>query len=479
MFAIKHDGFSFKIAGDDPAEGIARATEAIRAAFGAGGWTVRASTIDGEITVTVADAAEGVEAVARGWAAARRLLQGRGIADVVPTFDVRARLSDELRARFERPARDKHWFLKSIGLLPDAGLPTGAGVLIAHPDTGYLDHPALRGARLRRDLSRDFVDDRGDGLDRPGGDYFGHGTKTAAVIVSDRQPDNADDVYGVAPDASLVPMRVAASPFHFNYDRVRLALRHAMKIGAQVVSMSLGGPLPDPRLRRDLREARERGMILLAAAGNLVPFVVYPAAYSEVICCAAITEDRAPWESSASGAAVDITAPGAGIWTALIEGSPIFTAGTSYATAITAGIAALWLEATGGRGRKGAAVSDAFFADLQASASLPERWDRTRFGAGIVDARRLLSQEPPTRTTSRLSSLVQSAIDEIGRMARSAAFDARDLLQSAEAEHDPMALDELASHLGVIASERRVPIESVPLADLREAASEPLRRLLK
>ena len=479
MFAITHDGFSFKVASDDPREGIARASEAFRAAFGDGGWTLRPGAIEGEVTISVEDAAEGAAAVARGWSAARRLLRERGIADVVPTFDVRARINDELRARFNRPARDKHWFLKAIGLLPDAGLPTGEGVLIAHPDTGYLDHPALRGARLRRDLSHDFVEDHADGVDRPGDDYFGHGTKTAAVIVSDRQPDNADDVFGVAPGASLVPMRVAASPLHFNYDRVRLALRHAMKIGAQVVSMSLGGPLPDPRLRRDLREARERGMILLAAAGNLVPFVVYPAAYSEVICCAAITEDRAPWESSASGAAVDIAAPGAGIWTAILEGSPLFTAGTSYATAITAGIAALWLETTGGRGKRGVAVGDAFAADLQASANLPERWDRASFGAGIVDARRLLTQESTAPTSSRLSSLVSGALGELGRMARSVAFDARELLQTAEAEADPMALDELASHLGVLASERRVPIEAVPLGDLRQVASDALRRLLK
>jgi hypothetical protein len=73
--------------------------------------------------------------------------------------------------------------------------------------------------------------------------------------------------------------------------------------------------------------------------------------------------------------------------------------GTSFAVALSAGIAALWL-AEHGRDHlislltPGESLSARFRALLAATARVPEGLDTVNFGAGIVDADRLLTRDP-------------------------------------------------------------------------------------
>ena len=112
-----------------------------------------------------------------------------------------------------------------------------------------------------------------------------------------------------------------------------------------------------PRQMRALRSkvaapvvAVDAGTIVLAAAGNYVGIVVYPALLDDVIACAASTIEDEPWSGSCSGDSVDITAPGASVWRAEIDrdgASPYAVTrgnGTSFAVATTAGVAALWIS---------------------------------------------------------------------------------------------------------------------------------------
>jgi subtilisin family serine protease len=114
--------------------------------------------------------------------------------------------------------------------------------------------------------------------------------------------------------------------------------------------MSLGGVGFSPALRAAIDAAIRDGILVLAAAGNQVGFVVAPANYGEVIAVAAsIIQDR-PWSGSSHGPAVDVTAPGESVHVARADkasGGNVYTtgfgSGTSYAVALTAGVAALWL----------------------------------------------------------------------------------------------------------------------------------------
>jgi len=361
--------------------------------------------------------------VAAAWQLSYALRADRDIARAEPAFetigvDAMPIAGAGRRVRrgsitFERhlPASAPHdWAAKMCavrGAWRLAGAPPGKGVRIAHPDTGYTGHPELDAHALRPDLGYDFLDNDPDPLDPLGGFSPGHGTATGSVIVS------ADDanVVGFAPRAALVPLRVSDSVVHFSWRRLCEALYWAVARNCHLASMSLGGPWGGfGALQAAVRHATDHGLILVSAAGNHWPCVVYPACYPEVIAIAACNAERKPWSGSSHGIEVDLSAPGESVWRALARKDGRYTversSGSSYATAHVAAACALWLAKRGGwtalRNQYGAANLAGLAREaLQASAEPPPGWDAQNFGAGILDARALLAWRAPARAPAR------------------------------------------------------------------------------
>jgi thermitase len=231
-------------------------------------------------------------------------------------------------------------------------------------------------------------------------------------------------VSGTAPGASLIPIRTTKSVVLWSMSRLTRAIYHAVEHGAHVISISLGGPVPSTALHNAVRQAEAQGVIVLCAAGNQVRFVVFPAAFDEVIAVAASRIDDEPWDGSCRGPAVDITAPGSSVWRARTElhdaverYEVLRGSGTSYAVAATAGIAALWLSYHGRRAlaaRYGKDRLPAVFKQiLQRSCRTPSQWDTRDFGPGIANARALLGAQLPANAPARGSrSLRRRAVSE-------------------------------------------------------------------
>lgn len=243
--------------------------------------------------------------------------------------------------------RDRRWHLAAVGLTPGRPIgTTGKGIRIGHLDTGYTEHPDVAG-RYANNGWNEF--DAGSWLgareafDRMNGWHPGHGTGTGSVILS------------VAPDAEILPIRVTNSVALFRQDHLVRGIRRAIAEKCDVISMSLGGP-PDDRLRAAVEDATAAGIIIVAAAGNAVGTVSYPGGYSHVICPTAVNERDEPWFFGSKGTEIDLAAPGEGIYVATAAGGSRperlvyghgFGSGTSYAVAIVAGTAALWLSKHG------------------------------------------------------------------------------------------------------------------------------------
>jgi len=293
----------------------------------------------------------------------------------------------------------------------------GQGITFGHPDTGYTRHPEIWDPRrLLPNYGYDFEADRPDPRDPLVGSNPGHGGSTASVIMSDVGVGAADEsfVSGVAPKSKLIPLRVSSGVVHLNFAKLTQAIYHAADLTGpatvHVISMSLGGPFHSRALLRAIRYALDRGIILCAAAGNVWPFVVYPAKFDEVVAVAACNCLSKPWSGSAKGRSVDLTAPGESVWRAHTERPRKYTvarsAGTSYAVTQVAGACALWL-AYHGRDqlirKYGAANLAAVFKELllRQGVKTPTGWDTRNYGTGILDACKLVTAPLPSRAPAR------------------------------------------------------------------------------
>jgi subtilisin family serine protease len=149
-------------------------------------------------------------------------------------------------------------------------------------------------------------------------------------------------------------------------------------------------------------QAIDSNVIVLAAAGNCVRLVVWPARFERCLAVAGSNVLDGTWKGSCRGSAVDITAPAQHIWRASRKPKETDPAavgpgeGTSFAVALTAGVAALWL-AHHGRPKliqslgPNERLQDRFVRLLRQTARVPTNgWDSSQFGAGIVDAKALL-----------------------------------------------------------------------------------------
>jgi len=388
-------------------------------------------------------------AAARAWEKTYRLRSQPGVIYAEPTFSVPVSAPPQFhpeagegahgqRRRGAAPraaadsifgtkdlpeSKDPSWSIKEVKV-PEAwkrfppGKEPGAQVVVGHPDTGYSAHPE-NVARLLTKKGQDFVKgdaDARDDLDSGLLLFPGHGTGTSSIIVSpqDAQGDFGTidgkkiAVWGVAPGAQLIPFRVSRSvvldvPWAGGgVSNLAQAIELAADRGAHVISISMGTGFPSTRLLKAVRYAQKLGVIVLAAAGNFVGYVVWPAAYEEVVAVAASNARRKTWSGSSRGGAVDVTAPGESVWCAGVERGDKFTvgrgSGTSYAVATVAGVAALWLSHHGRDklvSRYGAEKIPVIFNQLLRDTCDPVPGWGSGFGRGLVNAARLLSAELP------------------------------------------------------------------------------------
>jgi hypothetical protein len=304
----------------------------------------------------------------------------------------------------KNPALPIAWALESIRADKAWAKTKGAGSLIAQLDTGIAFHPEVDPGAFDLAKAANILDNTSDPTDplRAGSGNPGHGTATSSVAISRA----AGRLSGAAPAATLAPIRCVESVI-LGVDGAPLAkaIAHARRIGADVISMSLGGPFYHPALGAALERAAKDGIIIVAAAGNCVqPFVVYPASDKNVIALAGVDCDDRPWKGTSRGPKVDVAAPAENVFAARRKpgdgglGTIEPSQGTSFATALTAGVAALWIARFGRAAvrreaeRREITVQELFRSALRASARAPKSgaWDRSKFGSGIVDAEALL-----------------------------------------------------------------------------------------
>ncbi len=279
----------------------------------------------------------------------------------------------------------KQWHLKRVGAETAWSYACGQGVTVAVVDTGiacFDKGPFTRGTDLagtRCEGGWNFVNDT-----REAADDQGHGTHVAGTIA--QTTNNGMGAAGLAYCASLMPVKVLNKQGFGSTANVAEGVRYAADNGAQIINLSLGGPLKSGILKDAVEHAIARGVLVVAAAGNSGKKVGYPAAYPGVVAVSATdaTDKIAPFSSR--GPELSIAAPGVAVTQQTIcDGGQnkceIFGTfnGTSMASPHVAGVAAL-IESLGVT--RAESVREALVETARAPSSGA---DPNLYGAGILD----------------------------------------------------------------------------------------------
>ena len=288
---------------------------------------------------------------------------------------------------------------------------------VAHIDTGYSrDHETVP-EHIARGAERSFVDDASD----PGRaedpdnrlllfDNSGHGTGTIGILAGGRVSAEGNTYLGGAPQAEILPLRVADSVVLLRTSALAQAFRYAVDKRCDVISLSMGG-LPTRAWAEAVDHAYEQGICICAATGNHIGptpprTVVYPARYDRVLAVCGVMADGQPYTGLTGPTLEGSFGPDSAMNAALAAYTPnipwpkfgcrdrirLNGEGTSAATPQVAAAAALWMERYKNQlprdWRRVEAVRHALFN------SAGQKDNAKHFGNGVLRANAALDARP-------------------------------------------------------------------------------------
>jgi thermitase len=304
--------------------------------------------------------------------AARMKAANKRPLELGTTSQEKGDLKDE-RVMLNDPAITQAWGLSKADAARAWTLTQGSkDIVVAVIDTGIdVRHEDLTGNLWKnpgevgtdskgRDKSSNGLDDDGNGfVDDVYGwnfvgnnnnlaDNHGHGTHIAGIIGA--EAGNKKGIAGIAPKVSMMILKYydPKVPTTDNLRNTINAIQYAIKNGAHIINYSGGGTEFSLEERTAVEEARQAGILFVAAAGNersnSDQFKYYPADYglSNIISVTAIDPSTEVLPSSNYGVeTVDIAAPGQNIVSTLPGDTYGYMTGTSQATAFVTGGAVL------------------------------------------------------------------------------------------------------------------------------------------
>lgn len=214
----------------------------------------------------------------------------------------------------------------------------GKGVTVAVLDTGCpLNHDDLQ-------TSIDLNKAKSCISDEDIYDLAGHGTHVAGIIAA---RNNFYGTVGVAPEATIIPVKVLNKSGMSQRSSVEDGLDYCIAIKPDIINMSLGGSAPMPSIKYRIDKLIAMGIPIVCSAGNNGKNqVLYPANYDEVFAIGSYSPGMIRKRSSFSsfGDELDFSAPGQEILSTWLNNQYAVLSGTSMAAPFVAGVLALLLS---------------------------------------------------------------------------------------------------------------------------------------
>jgi serine protease len=183
----------------------------------------------------------------------------------------------------------------------------GSGIIVAVIDTGIAQNaPDLGNTKFV--AGYDFINGDADPSDDNG-----HGTHVAGTIA--QSTNNSYGTAGVAYGAALMPLKALNKSGGGSHTAIANSIYYAANNGAHVINMSLGGAVGSDTLRNAVKYAFEKGVTIIAAAGNESSNLPhYPSSYNEYVISVGATDYNSKLSYYSNyGSDVDILAPGGDI----------------------------------------------------------------------------------------------------------------------------------------------------------------------
>ncbi|MFE7098084.1 type VII secretion-associated serine protease mycosin [Streptomyces erythrochromogenes] len=328
------------------------------------------------------------------------LAAGGAVADTAgtaaphPPYALRLDGAGECTFPMKKQIEDRPWALQRL-LLDELWAQTkgkdksGASVRVAVIDTGVdRANPQLSGA-LDVGAGKDFVDPKGgDGTT----DTVGHGTKVAGLIAA--RPQAGTGFVGLAPDATIIPIRQNDGQGKGNALSLSQAIDHAVAKGARVINISQDTDVQlsaDSELGKSVQKAVAADIVVVASAGNDgmsgQKRKTYPAAFPGVLAVGASDRNNERAAFSQPGDFIGVAAPGVDMVSTVPGFGQCIDNGTSFSAPYVAGVAALL------RAEHGDWSAQQIVWQIQNTAERTVNGRDDYVGWGVVDPVRALSQD--------------------------------------------------------------------------------------
>jgi type VII secretion-associated serine protease mycosin len=236
---------------------------------------------------------------------------------------------------FADSVRDRQWHLGFLHVAEAQRISLGDGVVVGVADSGVDASAAELGSAVIPGME---YGRSGDGR----ADTNGHGTAMAGLIAGRGKGDNAG-VLGIAPKSTILPLRVSPAPdIGISAASLASGVEWTIDHGVKVICIALGGAT-DAHVEQALDKALAADIVIVAAAGN-VPTdknVTFPANKAGVLAVGGVDRQGHHADVSIAGPEVALVAPAVQIQSLDYGGKYRTGTGTSDATAIVAGAAAL------------------------------------------------------------------------------------------------------------------------------------------
>lgn len=229
-------------------------------------------------------------------------------------------------------------------------------------------------------------------------DIYGHSTFVCGVISS--LIDNHIGTAGMLKDCSLLPLKIFSDSQNTTTSLLYKAMYDAIYVyDCDVINLSLAFSVDIRSVREIIKTAVDRGIIVVAAAGNSSNSdILYPAGYDGVIGVASVNNKKVRASSSQRNSSVDVSAPGVSVYSTYVtrtlsgENTQLtysFTSGsgTSYASPHVAGAAAV------AKAYDKDMTSDEFLSLLEVTCEhLGDDGKNIDYGYGLLDIQKIVAE---------------------------------------------------------------------------------------